>query len=117
MSIKLGSLLASVLPILTVVQSISRPAFLPLQKVCRSCVTGLRNTTVMMSVWNLPASFGSLFLISWRRITSGLLFPTPNIPSPKKETRQTARMPSGFVIYTCVEWSSLPLFHLPTSGN
>ena len=64
MSIKPGSLLASVLPILTVVQNISRLAFLPLLKVCKSCVTGLPNTTVLMSVWNLPASIGFLFSIS-----------------------------------------------------
>ena len=51
----------------------------------------------------------------WRRITSGLLFLTPNIPNLKKVTRQIARMPSGFVTYTCVVWSSLPLFLRLTS--
>ena len=56
MSIKPGSLLASVLPILTVVQNISRLAFLPLPKVCKSCVTGLPNITVRMFAWNLPVS-------------------------------------------------------------
>ena len=38
--------------------------FLPFLKVCISCVSGLLNTTVTMSVWNLPASIGSLFSIS-----------------------------------------------------
>ena len=117
MSIKPGSLLASVLPILTIVQNISRLAFLPLLKVCKSCVTGLLNITALTFAWNLLVSIGSQFLMSWSRITSGLLFLTPNIPSLKKATRQIARMPSGFVIYTCAEWLSLPLFHLPTSVN
>ena len=64
MSIKLGSLLVSVLPILTDVQSINKRAFLLLLKVCKSCVIDLPNTIVLMSVWNLPVSIGSQFLMS-----------------------------------------------------
>ena len=72
---------------------------------------------VLMSVWNLPASTGFLFLIFWRRIISGLLFLTPNIPGLKRATRLIVRMPGGFAIYICAEWSNLPLFHLLTSVN
>ena len=53
-------------------------------------MNGFINTTVLMSAWNLPVSTGSLFLMFWRRITSGSLFPTPDIPSPKK-TNKTDR--------------------------
>lgn len=63
MSTKHGFMPASVLPILTAEQSISKLAFLPFQKGCKSCVTGLQNIIVRMSVWNQPASIGSLFLI------------------------------------------------------
>ena len=109
-STKLGSMPALVVLIPTNGQSINKLAFLPLQKGCRSCVTGLLNTTVMMFVWNLQVSIGFLFLIFYRRITSGLLFLTPNISSLKKATRQIVKMPNGFVIYICVELLSLPLF-------
>ena len=44
-----------------------------------------------------------------KRITSGLLFPIPNIPSPRKAIRLTAKMPDGSVTSICVVWSSLPL--------
>ncbi len=30
--------------------------------------------------------------------------PPPNIPNPRRATRQTVRIPNGFVICTCVEW-------------
>ena len=117
MSTKPRSMPVSVSQIHLNVQSIKKLASLPLPKVCRSCVTGFLNTTVWMSAWSLPISIGSLFLIFWRRITSGLLFPIPNIPSLKKAIRLIVRMPSGFVIYICVEWLNLPLFHLLTSVN
>ena len=117
MSTKHGSMPVSVLLIQIIVQNISRLAFLLLLKVCKSCAIGLPNTTVLMFAWNLPVSIGFLFLISWRRITFGLLFPTPNIPSLKKATRRIVRMPSGFVIYICAEWLNLLLFHLLTSVN
>ena len=64
MSTKPGSMPASVLPILTVVQNISKLAFLPLQEDCKSCVTGLQNITVLTSVWNLPANTGFRFSTS-----------------------------------------------------
>lgn len=63
MSTKLGSMPVLVLLILTVAQNIGKLAFLPLLKVCKSCVTGLPNIIVTMFVWNLPASIGFLFLI------------------------------------------------------
>ena len=63
MSTKHGFMPASVLPILTADQSISKLAFLPVQKGCKSSVPGLQNIIVRMSVWNQPASIGSLFLI------------------------------------------------------
>ena len=72
--------------------------------------TGWLKTNAMMFVWNLQVSIGFLFLIFYRRITSGLLFLTPNISSLKKATRQIVKMPNGFVIYICVELLSLPLF-------
>ena len=64
MSIKLGSLPALVLPILTGVPNISKLAFLLLRKVCKRCVAGLLNITALTSVWNLPVSIGSRFLMS-----------------------------------------------------
>ena len=64
MSTKPGSTPASVLRIPTIVLSISKLAFLPLPKDSMSCVIDLPNTVVTMSVWNLPASTGSLFSIS-----------------------------------------------------
>ena len=63
MSTKHGFMPASVLPIFTAEQSISKLAFLPFQKACKSCVNGLQNIIVRMSAWNQPASIGSLFLI------------------------------------------------------
>ncbi len=60
MSTKHGFMPASVLPILTAGQSISKLAFLPFQRDYKSCVTGLLNITVPMSVWNQPASTGSV---------------------------------------------------------
>lgn len=104
MSTKHGSLPALVLRILTVVQSISKLAFLPFQRDYKSCVTGLQNITVLMSAWNQPASTGFLFLISWRRITSGLLFLIPNTRNLKKTIRLIVKMPDRFVIYICVKW-------------
>ena len=38
--------------------------FSSFSKGLHQCVSGLLNTTVTMSVWNLPASIGSLFSIS-----------------------------------------------------
>lgn len=61
MSTKHGSMTASVLLIPTIVQSISKIAFLPLQKVCKSCVIGLQNIIVTIIAWNLPVSIGFLF--------------------------------------------------------
>ena len=104
MSTKHGSLPALVSLIPTPVQSISKLAFLPFPKDCLSCVTGLINIIVRMSVWNQPASIGFLFLISWRKITSGLLFLIPNTPSLKNEIRQIVKMQSGFAIYICAAW-------------
>jgi len=83
MPTKHGSLPVSISLIPTTAQYISRSAFLPLRKDCKSCVTGLPSITVMMSVWNLLASIGSLFLMSWRRITSGLLFPPQIYQTPE----------------------------------
>lgn len=104
MSTKHGFMPALVLRIPAAVQSISKLAILPFPKVCKSCVIGLQNITVLMSAWNQPASTGFLFLISWRRITFGLLFLIPNTRSLKKAIRLTARMPGGFVIYIYAEW-------------
>ena len=64
MSTKPGSMPVLVLPIPTDVQNISKLAFLPLRKDCKSCVTGLLNITVTMCAWNLPESIGFQFLIS-----------------------------------------------------
>ena len=58
MSTKHGSLPALVLLIPTPVQNTNKLAFLPFQKDCKSCVTGLLNIIVQMSVWNQPASIG-----------------------------------------------------------
>lgn len=44
----------------------------------------------------------------------GLLWHTQNTQNRKKETRQTVRMPSGFVTCTCVTWSNPALFLLRT---
>ena len=65
-------------------------------------MTGLLNITVMMSAWSLPASIGSLFLMSWRRITSGLLFHTPNIQKPQKGNK-TDRKDAKWIcdLYMC----------------
>lgn len=82
MSTKHGFMPVSVSRIPIIVQSISRLAFLPFLKVCISCVSGLLNTTVTMSVWNLPASIGSLFSISESNTKSGLLYPIRNTPNP-----------------------------------
>ncbi len=79
MSTKPGSLPALVLSILTTVQNISKLAFLPSRKDYKSCVTGLPNMTEPMFAWNLPASIGFRFSISWRRIIFGLPFLIPNI--------------------------------------
>ncbi len=102
MSTKPGSMPVSALRIPLNVQSINKPAFLPLPKDCMNCVFGLLNTIVLMSVWNLPVSIGSLFLISWRRITSGLLFLIPNIPSLKKGNK-TDRKDAKWIcdLYMC----------------
>ena len=64
MSTKPGSMPVLVLPIPTEVHNISKLAFLPLLKDCKSCVTGLLNITVTMCAWNLPASIGFQFSIS-----------------------------------------------------
>ena len=64
MSTKPGSMPVSALRIPLNVQSINKPASLPLAKDCRNCVFGLLNTIVLMFVWNLPVSIGSLFLMS-----------------------------------------------------
>lgn len=113
MSTKLGSMPVSASRIPLSVRSTKKLAFLPFPKVCKSCATGFPNTTVRMSAWNLPVSTESLFLIFWRRITSGLLFPIPNIPSLKRVAKQIVRMPGGFVIYTCVACMLKPSFIPP----
>lgn len=41
----------------------------------------------------------------------------PKYTKPKKATRRIARMPSGFVIYICLEWLNRPLYHLLTFVN
>ena len=63
-STKPRSMPVSALRIPLNVQSINKPASLPLPKDYRSCVTGLLNTIVLTFVWNLPVSIGSLFLMS-----------------------------------------------------
>lgn len=115
-STKPGSMPVSELPIPMVVPSISNLASLPFPKDFRSCLTGLRNTIVLTFVWSLPANIESLFLTSLRRITYLLLLLIQSTQNLKKEIRQTARMPSGSVTFTCVIWSNHPLYRLPTSG-
>lgn len=61
MSTKPGSMPVLVLRIPTTAQSINKPAFLPLQKDCKSCVIGFSNTTVTMFAWNLPASIARTY--------------------------------------------------------
>ena len=67
MSTRHGSTPVSESPTQTDAQSISRLAFLLLQKDCKSCLTGLPNTTVPMFVWNPPASSGFRYSTSWKR--------------------------------------------------
>ncbi len=110
-STKPGFLPVLVLPIPLTAQSISRPAFLPFQKAYGSCLTGLPNITVLTFVWSLPASIGSLFSTSYRRTIFLLPFPIPCIQNHERATKLTARMQNGFVTFTCVTWSNLPLFH------
>ena len=81
-------------------------------KVWRNCVISLQNTIVLKFVWNLPASIGSLYLIFWKKQIFLLFLLIPNIRNYKKETRLTERMRNEFVIYSCVKWLNLPLFHL-----
>ena len=83
MSTKHGFMPVSVSRIPIIVQSISRLAFLPFLKVCISCVSGLLNTTVTMSVWNLPASIGSRF--QYLRATQN---PGYSIPSEIHQTHE-----------------------------
>ena len=107
-----GFLLASVSLIQRAELITSKLVSLLFPKVWRNCVISLQNTIVLKFVWNLPASIGSLYLIFWKKQIFLLFLLIPNIRNYKKETRLTERMRNEFVIYSCVKWLNLPLFHL-----
>ena len=112
MSTKHGFMLASVSLIQRAELITSKLVSLLFPKVWRNCVISLQNTIVLKFVWNLPASIGSLYLIFWKKQIFLLFLLIPNIRNYKKETRLTERMRNEFVIYSCVKWLNLPLFHL-----
>lgn len=70
-----------------------------LQELCNWLATYNCNDVYMESTGKY---WISVFNISEK--ASRLLFLIPNIQNLKKETRQIAKIPSGFVIYTYVEW-------------
>ena len=72
----------------------------------RNCVIGLQSITVLKSVWNLPASIGSLYLMFWKRQIILWFLLIQNIQNLKKEIRPTERMRNGFATCSCVKWSN-----------
>ena len=94
----------------TIVQNTKKLVYLPFQKNCRNCLIGLLNIPVLMFVWNHQVNTRFLALKSLRKPV-GLLLLILNIPNRKKETKQTERMPNGFVTCICVIWSNPALFH------
>ena len=111
MSTKPGSLPALVLPIPTTVQNISKPAFLPSRKVYKSCVTGLPNMAAPMFAWNLPASIGFRFSISWKKNNIWVTLSHPKYTKPQKGNK-TDRKDAKWIcdLYMCgmVQSSFIP---------
>lgn len=114
MSTKPGSMPVSGLPTQTAGLSISRLVSRLFPKDSGNCVTGLPNTIVSKSAWNLLENTGCLFLISWKEPSFLSFLHTPNIRNHKRVIRPTTRMPNGSAICSCVTWSSRPLSHLLT---
>ncbi len=84
MSTKHGSMPASGLPPQTAGLSISKPVSRPSPKGLRNWLTGLQNTIVLKSVWNLPASTGFLYSRSWKKLASFVTLAHPKYMKPQK---------------------------------
>ena len=91
MSTKHGFMPASGLPPQTAGLGINRPVSRPSPKGLRNWLTGLQNTTVLNSVWDLLVNIGSLFSISRKKRGSLSPLPIPNTPNRKREQDKPQR--------------------------